>query len=43
MKTGVGVIGAGTVGGGVIEILSANTDVIQDKPARRSACGTWRN
>ncbi len=31
MKTGVGIIGAGTVGGGVIEILSANTDVIQDK------------
>ncbi len=31
MKTGVGVIGAGTVGGGVIEILTANTDVIQDK------------
>ena len=28
---GLGVIGAGTVGGGVIEILSANTDVIQDK------------
>ena len=31
MKTGVGVIGAGTVGGGVIEILSANTNVIEDK------------
>ncbi len=35
MKTGVGVIGAGTVGGGVIEILSANTDVIQDKTCAR--------
>lgn len=31
METGVGVIGAGTVGGGVIEILTANTDVVQDK------------
>ena len=31
MGIGVGVIGAGTVGGGVIEILSANTGVIADK------------
>ncbi|HOD95051.1 MAG TPA: homoserine dehydrogenase [Candidatus Hydrogenedentes bacterium] len=31
MEYGVGVIGAGTVGGGVIEILTANRDVISDK------------
>ncbi len=31
MELGVGVIGAGTVGGGVIEILTANTGVIADK------------
>ena len=31
MAIGVGVIGAGTVGGGVIEILSSNTGVIKDK------------
>jgi homoserine dehydrogenase len=37
METGVGVIGAGTVGGGVIEILSANADVVQDKTGARVA------
>ena len=31
MPIGVGVIGAGTVGGGVIDILLANTGVIRDK------------
>ena len=31
MELGVGVIGAGTVGGGAIEILTANTGVIADK------------
>lgn len=37
MEIGVGVIGAGTVGGGVIEILSANTGVIADKTGVRVA------
>ena len=31
MQVGVGVIGAGTVGSGVIDILLDNTKVIQDK------------
>ena len=35
MEIGVGVIGAGTVGGGVIEMLSANTGVIADKTGAR--------
>lgn len=34
-ETGVGVIGAGTVGGGVIEILNTNIDIIQDKTGAR--------
>ena len=37
METGVGVIGAGTVGGGVIEILTANADVVQDKTGAQVA------
>jgi homoserine dehydrogenase len=37
MGIGVGVIGAGTVGGGVIEILSANTGVIADKTGAQVA------
>ncbi len=37
METGVGIIGAGTVGGGVIEILTANIDVIADKTGARLA------
>ena len=31
MNVGVGVIGAGTVGGGVIDILLDNSGVIEDK------------
>ena len=31
MVCGIGVIGAGTVGGGVIEILVSNAGVIEDK------------
>ena len=37
METGVGVIGAGTVGGGGIEILTANADVVQDKTGAQVA------
>ncbi len=35
MQVGVGVIGAGTVGGGVIDILLDNTGVIEDKTGAR--------
>jgi homoserine dehydrogenase len=35
MNVGVGVIGAGTVGGGVIDILLDNTGVIEDKTGAR--------
>lgn len=37
MGIGVGVIGAGTVGGGVIEILSSNAGVIADKTGAQVA------
>ncbi|MFA7692861.1 MAG: homoserine dehydrogenase [Candidatus Hydrogenedentales bacterium] len=35
MEIGIGVIGAGTVGGGVIEILTSNTKIIEDKTGAR--------
>ena len=37
MRIGVGVIGAGTVGSGVIDILLDNTGVIEDKTGAQIA------